>query len=85
VYVERDEDDALVGSCLIGCALIDAGVTPEALDVGEFGIGALVKEGVLSLPPNVLGWAAEIQMNQDIGFQWGRAVDIADTIVGLGK
>lgn len=85
VYVERNEDGVLVGSCLLGCGLIDSGVSPQVLDVGEFGIAALVKEGVLSMSLDVLLWAAEVQDDQDTCVPIGRAVENADTKVGLSK
>ena len=85
VYVERDKDVARGGSCLFGCARIDAGVHPEALDVGEYGITAMVKESMLSLPKDVARWADVVQAKQDTGLPWGRAVEVADTKVGLSK
>ncbi|MFC9761687.1 hypothetical protein [Rhodococcus jostii] len=85
VYVERNDDDVLVGSCLLGCALIDAGVDPAVLDVGELGIDDLVCQVVVSMRTDVLHWAIVVQSEQDTGIPWGRAVEEADTKAGLTK
>lgn len=83
VYVVRNEDDDLIGSCLLGWGLIDAGVKPEVLDVGEYAFAGLQEYfGGMTLSKRVVQWATEVQDRQDCGTPWGLAVESADEKYG---
>ncbi|WP_431941653.1 hypothetical protein [Nocardia grenadensis] len=80
VYVEEDRDTGnLVGSCLIGCGLADAGVPVEAMDVDEtMSLIGLVDWLGVELPTDVLWWAQSVQSAQDDNNSWSDAVAHAD-------
>lgn len=80
VYVEEDPDTGeLVGSCLIGCALISIGIPAEDLDLDETEIFYnLIGRLGLELPPGVAEWANFVQRRQDSGQPWGESVRDAD-------
>jgi hypothetical protein len=81
VYVEKNDKGVLVGSCLIGRALVALGVHPKDLPPqdGFQNIASVVLDDLkldLSLP--VREWADGVQGEQDAGNPFGTAVRIAD-------
>ena len=80
-YVERDEHDDLVGSCILGHALLELGVEPRKLDVVTMGFVDLEKRLELGLPTAVVTWAVTVQDEQDDFKPWGVAVELADAAV----
>lgn len=80
-YVERDKHDHLVGSCLLGHALLELGVEPRKLDVVTMGFIDLEKKLDLGLPSAVVSWAVTVQDEQDDFKPWGVAVELADAAV----
>lgn len=80
-YVERDKHDHLVGSCLLGHALLELGVEPRKLDVVTMGFIDLEKKLDLGLPSAVVSWALIVQDEQDDFKPWGVAVELADAAV----
>lgn len=80
-YVEYDKHDDLVGSCLLGHALLALGVEPQKLDVVTMGFVDLEKKLDLGLPSAVVTWAVTVQDEQDDFKPWGVAVELADAAV----
>ena len=70
------------GACLIGQALIEAGIDPERLDVDAEVIDMyedfIIKDELLHID-----WLQEVQLNQDSGegFPWPTCVMIADQAI----
>ncbi|WP_280350411.1 hypothetical protein [Nocardia abscessus] len=84
VYVERDhETGELVGSCLIGCALVDIGVPAERLDYVQMSFSTLNSVAEFGIPVTVADWAQGAQIEQDRGTTWGESVKIADELYPL--
>ncbi|WP_458682254.1 hypothetical protein [Prescottella equi] len=80
LYVERDQETGkLVGSCLLGCALVDIGVNPAMLDTSPQSILALNNNLGLGLPTDVLLWATEAQGSQDLKNPWDLSLRMADS------
>lgn len=80
LYVEPDLDTGeLVGSCLIGRALVNLGVPVEELDINEgMSIQRLNHNIDLGLPDDVAYWAGVAQGIQDANHTWSDAVNGAD-------
>jgi hypothetical protein len=79
VYVEK-RDNELVGSCLIGCALLDLGVPAEKINYGSSspGVHDVNLELGLGLSSETLRWAEDAQVSQDQKFSWGESLTLAD-------
>ena len=79
VYVEPGPDGKLVGSCLLGCALVRLGVNPERMAWKSGVAFATVNETLeLGLSGPVWSWANWAQYEQDSGTDWGMSVQKAD-------
>lgn len=79
VYVEEDDTGNLVGSCIVGKALVNLGVEPQTLhyDMPSRIPGAL---NLLRRPVNDREryWIDEVQYHQDLGYAWSESVASAD-------
>lgn len=79
VYVEEDDAGNLVGSCIVGKALVNLGVEPQALhyEVPSRipGAAALLRRPVDDLERR---WIDEVQYSQDFGYAWSESVANAD-------
>lgn len=79
VYVEDDDAGNLVGSCIVGKALVNLGVEPEELhyEVPSRipGAGALLRRSVDDLERR---WIDEVQYRQDLGYAWSESIANAD-------
>jgi hypothetical protein len=77
-YTIRDDNDQLVGDCIVGQALISLGVRPTKLyELEGMGAHAVLQEftTVSSEDDTNLLWKIDsVQGNQDIGRSWGLAV-----------
>ncbi|MFF0498492.1 hypothetical protein ACFYU5_18955 [Nocardia aobensis] len=80
VYVEPDEAGVLVGSCIVGKALVNLGVNPAEL---EWEIGTI--PGAYHLLRSRVGgasrevwWIDWVQGEQDTGYSWADSVASAD-------
>ncbi|MFE7717532.1 hypothetical protein ACFU44_00650 [Nocardia rhizosphaerihabitans] len=81
LYVEYSPSEAIyVGSCLLGCGLIAAGVDPNKLiqDNIAMPFSRLVKVLNLPLSLRVVLWAEKAQRAQDENLPWGVAIERAD-------
>ena len=79
VNVEKDERGALVGSCLVGRALLASGVAPGVLhEWQDSDIHGLNCNGVVKLTTKALHFLGMVQSEQDQGISWGRALLRAD-------
>lgn len=77
-YVDRDFEGDAVGSCLLGCALVELGVEPYRLDVSTMNFDTLHDRLGLGFPGLVVGWACVVQEEQDSFVPWGDSVVRAD-------
>lgn len=83
VYVV-EKTDGYAGSCLIGQALIRAGVPGEKLLAwNNSGIHTLNQRLGLELPAVLLDWAELGQKHQDGRKPWGVALELADEGVSI--
>lgn len=79
LYVEPGPDGKLVGSCLLGCALVRLGVNPERIAWPHGVPFWTVNETLeLGLSQQVRNWASRVQFEQDSGIDWGMSVQKAD-------
>lgn len=77
-YVVEDEG-RLKGSCIMGQALINLGVSARELSHWEgTGIGAIVANQGISGERN---WIAQVQYAQDRDASWGDAIKHADDVM----
>lgn len=82
VYVEPDEYGSLVGSCLLGRALVELGVpTIDLRRLADFHELNLILD--LGLPPEVANWATSAQRRQDQQYTWGDAIERANELHSL--
>lgn len=81
VYVERGPGGGLCGSCLFGVALINLGVDPQELDLGDHVAIALLLDRNGFAGPQI-EWFQAVQNFQDDRRPWGEAVRLADTYAG---
>lgn len=73
------------GDCIVGCALIDAGVPVERFVDGGNRIGIyadrlleqLENEGLVSFDADSVRLLFDVQLLQDRGTSWGRAMTLA--------
>ncbi|WP_280485404.1 hypothetical protein [Nocardia cyriacigeorgica] len=80
VYVERDHGTGeLVGSCIVGRALIRCGVPAEKLDVFGISFSTLAARLGIELHPSIIEWGDCVQDRQDSGVPWSEAIEIADS------
>lgn len=88
MYVEVDADSNLIGSCIVGKALVNLGVDPYALSDHEH-TSALSVLGYADARgyerPAVLDWICSVQYGQDNDTSWRDAVESADDIYPDGK
>jgi hypothetical protein len=79
-YVEY-AGDQLIGSCIVGRALVNLGVDPASLtfsnDFTPTAWGLLRDAGHNSLAGEI-DWIQSVQAGQDQGWAWGEAVQHAD-------
>lgn len=78
LYVEKDETGKLVGSCLVGCALVDLGVEPEAMEDKLMSFSTLNVALELGVSTDAAYWADTAQGQQDAEQPWGTAIQFAD-------
>ncbi|MFF0498493.1 hypothetical protein ACFYU5_18960 [Nocardia aobensis] len=82
-YVERSADGELVGSCIVGRALVNLGVPPEVLTFTDdftptaFGLLADLDFDVRGAE---IKWIQRVQSGQDQKMSWGDAVARADVL-----
>ena len=84
VYVEEDATGQLVGSCIVGKALVDLGIDKEYLRdkrSNTNGIPAawvIIDDLGLDAGTIAANWVSVVQQRQDAGATWGGAVEAAD-------
>lgn len=88
MYTEIDSDtDKRVGSCIVGQALINLGVSAEAMKTheGESALSVISGNGELMWyeAPPVMRWISNVQHGQDNGRAWAAAVERADEKVSV--
>lgn len=82
-YVERSADGKLIGSCIVGRALVNLGVPPEVLTfTDDFTPTAF---GLFEDPDHdgrvaEINWIQRVQGGQDRKMSWGDAVARADVL-----
>jgi hypothetical protein len=76
--VEMDEGGHIYGSCLVGRALIEAGVDKQALhENADADIVTLNELGIVGLTRKARHFLNHLQFEQDGGMPWGYALEIA--------
>ncbi|QIS06803.1 hypothetical protein F5X71_34840 [Nocardia brasiliensis] len=81
VNVETDENGVLVGSCIIGKAIVALGISAAELDqrgLNRHDAEHLLRSLGISLGDLEEAWLLEVQRHQDEGHRWGYAVTAAD-------
>lgn len=82
-YVERSADGELVGSCIVGRALVNLGVPPEVLtftsDYTPTAFGLLADPDGDGEGTEII-WIQRVQSGQDEKMSWGDAVARADVL-----
>lgn len=85
VYVEQDEAGKLVGSCIVGKALVGLGADPEALNYPSQEVkGAWAILRYSDGTPQQQNWIDWVQGRQDSGHTWSQSVADADEAYGFG-
>lgn len=83
LYVEKNDAGELVGSCLLGRALVSLGVDAHELhnfEGSEF--DDLAKKLELPLSPSIVNWGNSLQDLQDSGQPWGKLFDLVKLPTG---
>lgn len=77
VYVADDGEGNLVGSCIVGRALVNLGVEPETLTFYIVPTADTLLTSVDLVGPEV-SWIQDVQSEQDYGITWSKAIAYAD-------
>lgn len=83
VNVELDDDGVWVGSCLVGKACVAAGIPAVTIAIRARGYPSDGLLAMLRIAADIdqSAWIWRAQRVQDEGGTWGRAIELADTLV----